>query len=45
MLNSIFNKDYNVVMGVELIVAGLTLVGMLITDLLYAALDPRISYS
>jgi peptide/nickel transport system permease protein len=45
MLNSIFNQDYNVVMGVELIVAGLTLIGMLITDLLYAAMDPRISYS
>lgn len=44
-LNSIQQKDYNVVMGVELIVAALTLVGMLVTDLLYAALDPRITYA
>jgi ABC-type dipeptide/oligopeptide/nickel transport system permease component len=45
MLNSIFNKDYNVVMGVELIVAALTLIGMLLTDIFNAALDPRITYS
>jgi peptide/nickel transport system permease protein len=45
MLNSIFQKDYNVVMGVELIVAALTLVGMLLTDVIYALMDPRISYT
>ena len=45
MLNSVFMKDYNVVMGVELIVAVLTLVGMLLTDVIYAAMDPRITYS
>ena len=45
MLNSVFQKDYNVVMGVELIVAVLTLVGMLVTDVIYAAMDPRISYA
>jgi ABC-type dipeptide/oligopeptide/nickel transport system permease component len=32
-------------MGVELLVAALTLIGLLITDVLYAAMDPRISYS
>ncbi|MFM8979280.1 MAG: ABC transporter permease [Planctomycetia bacterium] len=45
LLNSIYQKDYNVIMGVELAVAALTLVGMLITDLLYAVMDPRISYA
>ena len=44
MINSIFNKDYNVVMGISLISAFLTLVGLLIADILYAAVDPRVSY-
>ena len=44
MIKSIFDKDYNVVMGIQLIVAALTLVGMLLTDLIYAAMDPRISF-
>lgn len=43
MINSIFQKDYNVVMGVSLISASLTLVGLLVADLLYAAVDPRVS--
>jgi peptide/nickel transport system permease protein len=45
LINSIHDKDYNVIMGIELIVAALTLVGMLLTDVLYAAMDPRISYA
>jgi peptide/nickel transport system permease protein len=45
LINSIGQKDYNVIMGIELIVAALTLIGMLLTDVLYAAMDPRISYS
>lgn len=44
MIDSIFNKDYNVVMGISLISAMLTLVGLLIADILYAAVDPRVSY-
>ena len=45
ILNAITNKDYNVVMAETLIVAVLTMVGILIADVLYAVLDPRISYS
>jgi peptide/nickel transport system permease protein len=45
LLDAIFLKDYNVIMGVELAVAALTLIGMLITDVLYAVMDPRISYA
>jgi peptide/nickel transport system permease protein len=45
MLDAITNKDYNVVMGETFIVAVLTLLGFLLSDLLYAVLDPRISYS
>ncbi len=43
MVTSIRGKDYNVVMGIQLIVAALTLIGLLLTDLIYAAMDPRIS--
>jgi peptide/nickel transport system permease protein len=43
LINAINQNDYNVVMGVGLITAVLTLVGLLITDLTYAAMDPRIS--
>ena len=44
MIQSIFQRDYNVVMGIQLIVAMLTLVGLLLTDLIYASMDPRISF-
>lgn len=43
MIKSIFQKDYNVVMGIQIIVAALTLIGLLLTDLIYAAMDPRIT--
>ncbi len=45
MLNAIFQKDYNVVMGVEILTAILTLVGLLLTDVIYALMDPRIRYA
>jgi peptide/nickel transport system permease protein len=44
-IEAIQNRDYNVVMGEALIVAVLTLIGLLISDVLYAIMDPRISYS
>lgn len=44
LVTSIFSKDYNVVMAIQLIVAALTLIGLLLTDLIYAAMDPRISF-
>lgn len=43
-LEAITNRDYNVVVGETLIVAVLTQVGILLADVLYAVLDPRISY-
>ena len=45
VLEAINNRDYNIVAGEILIVAVLTLIGILISDILYAILDPRISYS
>jgi len=41
---SITQRDYNVVIGDALIVGVLVMVGILISDLLYAVVDPRISY-
>ena len=42
--DSINQRDYNVVIGESLIVAVLTMVGILLSDILYAIVDPRISY-
>lgn len=44
-IEAVTNRDYNVVSAEALIIAVLTLVGILLSDLLYAVLDPRITYS
>ncbi len=44
-VSAIFGRDYNVVVGIQLVVAVLTMVGLLLPDLLYAVVDPRISLS
>jgi len=44
IVESIHNRDYNAIMGVELIAAALTLIGILLSDICYALVDPRISY-
>ena len=44
MIDAIVRRDYNVVMGVSLISSLLTLIGLLLTDILYAAVDPRVSF-
>lgn len=43
-MNSILGRDYPVIMGVCLLSAVVVLVGNLITDILYALVDPTISY-
>jgi peptide/nickel transport system permease protein len=43
-IQAILQRDYPVLMGVNLIVAFLVLAGSLAADLLYAAVDPRIRY-
>ncbi len=45
MVNSIYQRDYNVIMAVQLLSTILVLVGVLLTDLSYALVDPRIRYS
>ncbi|QDG54443.1 ABC transporter permease [Persicimonas caeni] len=44
MLNSIFLKDYNAIMALTLFSAVLTLIGILLSDISYAVVDPRISF-
>jgi len=44
MFESITARDYNVVMCILLIASLLTLLGMLLADLLYALVDPRITF-
>lgn len=43
-ISSIYNRDYNIIMGIQLISALLVLIGILISDLMYALVDPRISF-
>ncbi len=43
--NAILARDYPVIIAVFTIAGVLTLVGILVADILYAVVDPRISYS
>ncbi|NJK45313.1 MAG: ABC transporter permease [Pleurocapsa sp. SU_196_0] len=45
LLDSVVQKDYNVAMVILMLLAIATLVSNLITDLLYALVDPRIRYN
>lgn len=45
LVTAVFQRDYNVIMGVYLTLAALTVVGNLLADLLYAVVDPRVTYS
>ena len=38
-------RDYTIILGVNMIAAILTMVGVFLTDLFYAAIDPRIRYT
>ncbi len=44
MYTAISNRDYNVLMGVYLIIAVSVAAIMILVDLVYARLDPRIHY-
>ena len=44
-VTSVTDRDYPVLMGVTLLLAGIVALANLIVDLLYAVLDPRIRYS
>lgn len=44
LYRSILSSDYNALMGILVVSAVLTLVGILISDISYALVDPRISF-
>lgn len=44
MVDSIFSRDYPVVQGSLLVLTALVFIGNLISDILYALVDPRIKY-
>ncbi len=44
MFQAILARDYSLIMGITTVTALLTMLAILITDLLYAVVDPRISY-
>ncbi len=43
-VNSAFNRDYSVMMGITILVGVLTILFNLVVDLLYAWIDPKIRY-
>jgi oligopeptide transport system permease protein len=45
ILNSVVNSDYNVIMGVTIFEGSFLVLVILITDILYGIIDPRIRVS
>ena len=45
LVQSVFARDYPVALAINLIGAVLVLLGSLLADLLYAAVDPRVRYT
>ncbi len=43
-VNSAFNRDYSVIMGITILVGSLTILFNLVVDILYAWIDPKIRY-
>ncbi|WP_342069626.1 oligopeptide ABC transporter permease OppB [Yoonia algicola] len=43
-VNSAFNRDYSVIMGITILVGALTIMFNLVVDILYAWIDPKIRY-
>jgi peptide/nickel transport system permease protein len=45
IVRGIFDRDYPVIQGVTLVIGVIVLITSLVTDILYAALDPRVKLS
>lgn len=43
-VGAVFERDYPLIMGVNLLVAGVVITANLVTDIAYCFIDPRISY-
>lgn len=44
-VEAVFKKDYPVIMGTNMMFAILTILGTLLSDIMYAIVDPRVQYS
>ena len=44
LYEAIFTRDYNVVMGISFLSAALILFSLLLADIMYAIVDPRVTY-
>lgn len=44
-VGAVFERDYPIIMGVNLLVAAVVITANILTDLAYCLIDPRISYS
>jgi peptide/nickel transport system permease protein len=43
-IDAVMQRDYNLFMGINAMVAFMTLIGNLVADILYAVVDPRVKY-
>jgi peptide/nickel transport system permease protein len=43
-IEAVMQRDYNLFMGINAMVAFMTLIGNLVADILYAVVDPRVKY-
>ena len=43
-IDSVGNRDYQILMGITMITAVLVLLGNLLADILYSLMDPRVKY-
>ena len=43
-MGAVFERDYPVIMGVNLMIAAVVIVANLVTDIAYCLIDPRIAY-
>ena len=43
-VGAVFERDYPVIMGVNLVVAGVVIAANMLVDVIYTVIDPRISY-
>lgn len=44
-LEALYSRDYSLIMGLTLLFSVLTLLGTLLSDILYAVVDPRVGFS
>jgi peptide/nickel transport system permease protein len=44
IVNSIFRQDYPLIMGTTIMFGAVFVIGVIITDLSYAYIDPRVTY-